>query len=177
MAVHLISYLRAAHIVFLIAMFSGLFFLGRMFIYHAEAEEKSAAERDAIQAFTKKAVRRVWSIIVLPSTFITLLIGIVMMVKLGSMKEPWFHFKLTLLIFFFGYIHACGKFKKRVLTGSKPLKNTIGLRLFNELPFLFAAAITFTVIPRSFKPGLAVLVAMLLVFAGVWFGYKRCKKS
>lgn len=176
MAIHLISFLRSLHVVFLIAWFSGLFFLGRMFIYHAEAEEKSLTEKNAIQEFTKKAIRRVWNIIVLPSTLISLVVGLTLAIKLGSFKEPWFHFKLTMVVLFFGYIHACAKLKKRALTGNKPLKNSIGLRLFNELPFLFVAVITFTVIPRSSKIGGLVLVVMLALIGLMAYGYKKAQK-
>jgi len=175
MSVHLISFLKAFHIIFLVSWFSGLFFLGRMFIYHAEAEEKSALERNAVQEFTRNAIKRVWNIIILPSMILTIILGLTLMVKLGSIHEPWFHFKLTMLILFFGYIHACAKIKKKILTGSAPLKNSVGLRLFNELPFLFVAVITFTVIPHSPKAGIAALAGMLVLFGITAIAYKRKK--
>ena len=145
----LILYLKAFHIIFIVTWFSGLFFMGRMFVYHAEALKKEAEEKRVLVNLFVGAERRVWFIIVIPSMLLTLTFGSWLMVETGAYREGWFHFKLLFIHLFVAYNFHCGKIRKRLIKETlttSPRK----LRFLNEIPLAFLVAIVFTVFLKSF---------------------------
>ena len=149
-----ILYLKALHIIFITAWFSGLFFWGRMLIYTSEAQSKSQAEQDILIPFFKSSIKRVLWIIVIPSLLLTVTFGTLMMLKLGVYREGWFHIKMLLVLLFLAYHLVLFRKMKQIFSNTYRGK-PIMLRLLNEVPFVFLIAIVFTVFLRSF-------------FSGVW---------
>lgn len=68
-------YIKALHIVFIVTWFSGLFYIVRLFIYNAEAEQKPEVERNILHAQFNIMIKRLWYGITWPSAIMTLIFG------------------------------------------------------------------------------------------------------
>ena len=66
-------YVKALHIVFIVTWFSGLFYIVRLFIYNAEAEEKPEAEKQILHTQFNLMIKRLWYGITWPSAVMTLI--------------------------------------------------------------------------------------------------------
>ena len=75
------SYLsiKAVHIIFVICWFAGLFYLGRMFIYFKEAENRVDNEKKILQKQFLLMSERVMNIIIWPSVFLASTFGLLML--------------------------------------------------------------------------------------------------
>ena len=80
-------YVLALHIIFIVTWFSGLFYIVRLFIYNAEAGEKSEPERKILRAQFDMMTRRLWYGITWPSAILTLIFGPWMFYLLHSFPE------------------------------------------------------------------------------------------
>src|SRR5213595_3276073 len=69
------SYLKAAHIIFVVTWFAGMFYMPRLFIYNTEAGEKTEIERNALRNQFTIMMKRLWFGITWPSAILTLILG------------------------------------------------------------------------------------------------------
>lgn len=170
------GYFKAFHIVGFVSWFAGLFYLVRMFVYHAEAESKPPA----LQADWKKQFTlmqwRVYKMIATPALCITWLCGLSMlMIQPALLQQPWLHVKLTLLLLLTAYHFYC---RHIILLQERDAdrKTSLHYRLLNELPTLFLVAIVLLAVMRDLLD-FAKLFAGILLFGGMLFwavkAYKR----
>ena len=88
-------YVKALHIVFMVTWFAGLFYLPRLFVYHAMAEDEISRERFKIME------RKLFFGIMTPSMILTLLFGTWMLVDYAWAAwgtSAWLHWKLALIV-------------------------------------------------------------------------------
>ncbi|MGI8527228.1 MAG: protoporphyrinogen oxidase HemJ [Pseudolabrys sp.] len=102
-------YLKAFHIIAVIAWMAGMLYLPRLFVYHASAKRGSA------QSETFKVMeRRLLKFIMTPAMIATWLLGIALLIEGGWFAAYWLHAKLVLVIAMsglHGYLSSCvGKF-------------------------------------------------------------------
>jgi putative membrane protein len=138
---------KAVHILGFISWFAGLFYLVRLFIYHAEAGAKSEPERSILQAQLQTMQARLWKIITLPAMVITFVAGITMVVMIWP-GERWLHYKFVWLALLVAYTFACGAILRRQRAGTSAWTSA-RLRVFNEVATLLMAAIVFLAVFRS----------------------------
>jgi putative membrane protein len=171
--------LKALHIIFIVSWFAGLFFLGRILVYHREALEKDESEKKILLPLFESAAKRVWYIITLPSLLITIGLGLTLMMQIGAFREGWFHFKFLFVALFIAYNIYLEKIRRAFARGELKL-SSIRLRLLNEVPFLFLVAITFTVFSKSFFSGLwagLVVVGFAVSVTTIMYFIRRLKRS
>ncbi len=154
-----ILYLKAFHIIFIVSLFAGLFFLGRMLIYLKEANETGP---QPIIDLSISAAKRVWYIITLPSLIITLGIGLTIAYHIGAFREGWMHLKLLLVILLVCYTFYINKLRLR-LSKNEPSPKSWQLRLINEVPFFFLVAIVFTVYMKNLFSGIWAILVMAML--------------
>jgi putative membrane protein len=173
-------YIKALHIIFVVGFFSGLFYLGKMFVYHAEAGEKEEPEKGILEAFFRKTEKRTWFIIVWPSFLGLLIMGVWLMKITSVYREGWFHFKLLFLLGLFYYFMKSGGIRRRLAKGTNTW-SVRKLRFFNEVPAVFLVAIVFTVYLRNIFSGIwavGVLIAFIaMIFSMIRFIKKMKKKK
>ena len=101
------SIIKALHIIFVVTWFAGLFYIVRLFIYSAEANQEKDEQKKLI-LLEQFAImkRRLWFGITWPSAIITLLFGLYL-VYLYSAFPAWLILKLVLLIFLYAYHYSC----------------------------------------------------------------------
>lgn len=135
-------WLKTIHLVAITAWFSGLFYLPRLFVYHAMSSDKISQDRFKIME------RKLYYGITWPSGIVASVCGIWMIVLLQDLlKQPWLHMKLSLVILLWGYHLLCGKFLK-VFAKDENKKTHIFFRWFNEVPVIFLITIIWLVIFR-----------------------------
>ena len=132
-------WIKAFHIIFLVTWFAGLFYLPRLFVYHAMAEGAAGRERFKVME------RKLYYGIMAPGAVLTLVCGTWLWLGYGF-TGGWLHAKLALVTVLIAYHLWCG----RLLIDFKHDRNTrshIWYRWFNEFPtVLLIAAVILTVV-------------------------------
>lgn len=130
---------KTIHIIGVISWFAGLFYLGRIFVYHREAFEKSAQEKDILTDQFQLMEQRVFKIIMNPALLITWITGLLMIHLYGIewfKLSTWVHYKMTFVVLLSIYHGYCSKVIKK-LKREEFLMSSMGFRLFNEVPTIF----------------------------------------
>lgn len=129
--------LKALHLIFMVTWFAGLFYLPRLFVYHALSSDEVGIER------FKTMERKLYFGIMTPGAVLTLVFGIWLAAVNGwslYAMQTWFQVKLLLLLFLVIYHVYCGK----LLNDFKLDRNKyshVWYRWFNEIPVIFLIAI------------------------------------
>lgn len=141
---------KALHIVGFISWFAGLFYIVRLFVYHAEATQRPANEREILLPQLELMARRLWQIITVPAMILTVAAGLAMIVQLAQLGPlpAWLHIKFALLAGLIGYTLWCGSIRRRQADRRSGWTSN-QLRLFNEVGTMFMVAIVFLAVFRS----------------------------
>lgn len=130
--------LKASHFIAIVAWFAGLFYLPRLFVYHAATQDQISHERFQIME------RRLYYAIMWPSAILVTLFGF-LLISLNSqyyLHARWMHNKLTLVLILWIYHLYCGhiikNFKREINA-----KTSLFYRVFNEIPTLLLILIVF----------------------------------
>jgi putative membrane protein len=137
-------WVKAFHIIFMVAWFAGLFYLPRLFVNHAMAEE---AEVQARLALMEAKLYR----FITPWMLLTIGFGLWLLYDYAWAAYSqmwWLHLKLVLVGSLVGYHFYCGKIV-RDFANNRNQHSHVWYRWFNELPVLvlFAAVILVVVKP------------------------------
>ena len=137
-------WVKAFHIIAVITWFAGLFYLPRLFVYHAMAEDSPSRER------FKTMERKLYRGIMTPSMIATLVFGIwLLYLNPAWLKMGWMHAKLTLVVLLIGYHHVCLAYMKKFAADANT-KSHVFYRWFNEVPVIFLIAIIILVVVKPF---------------------------
>ncbi len=138
-------WIKAFHVISLVCWFAALFYLPRLFVYHASSTDKESIERFKIME------RKLYRGIMTPSAIATLIFGAWLVTYNPSyyMGAAWFHAKITLVIMLLGYHHACGRLLKK-FAEDRNTRGHVFYRWFNEFPVLVLIAIVILVIVKPF---------------------------
>jgi len=171
-------YIKALHIIFVVTWFAGLFYIVRLFVYQAEANQKVSPEREILLQQFDLMAKRLWFGITWPSAIITLILGgwifwlyaatpLWLWVKLGFVTGLYlYHFTLH-------YIYRLHKRHEYPFTSYQ-------LRIWNEIATIFLIAIVFLVVVKQSLSvvwgilGLALLVVLLMIAIKI---YQIVRKS
>ncbi len=134
-------YLKAFHIIALVAWFAGLFYLPRLFVYHSDAKDKISLDRFKIME------RRLYYGITYPAGVITTLFGIGLIALNPDyyLKAGWMHAKLGFVLLLWIYHLGCGHYLKQLKT-NRCLKTAYFFRVYNEAPTLLLIVIVCLVV-------------------------------
>lgn len=137
-------WIKALHVIAIIAWMAGMLYLPRLFIYHCEAPAGSA------QSDTFKVMeRRLLTIIMNPAMVIAWAVGLWLAWTGGHFSAPWFHVKL-LLVLLLSAVHG---YFSRAVRAFREDRNTVSARhwrMINELPTLLMIGIVIFVIVKPF---------------------------
>ena len=135
-------WLKAFHIVFVVTWFAGIFYLPRLFMYHAAATDTLSIERFQVME------KRLFAIMTIGAT-LTLLFGIsLLIVTPGFLQAGWLHAKLTLVLVLIGYHAWCYRLMADLRAGRK--RSSTWYRVFNEVPSVLLIAIVVLVVVKPF---------------------------
>ena len=140
----LFLWIKALHIVSVVCWFAGLFYLPRLFVYHAQSQDSTSQERFVIME------RKLYRGIMLPAMIASLVFGIwLLSLTPGFLSQGWMHAKLTLVVLLIGYHHMCGAQLKRFARGENK-RSHVFYRWFNEVPVLVLLAVVILVVVKPF---------------------------
>jgi protoporphyrinogen IX oxidase len=133
---------KSFHLIFMVTWFAGLFYLPRLFVYHAAAQDRISLER------FKLMERRLFWGIMTPGAALTILFGVWLWLGWFRGASSWFHAKVALVALLAGYHLWCWRLM-RDFAAERNTKSERWLRWFNEIPTVILIATVFLVV---FKP-------------------------
>lgn len=155
-------WLKALHIVGVVAWFAGLFYLVRLFVYHVEAEDRPQAERAVLQPQFTLMERRLFRIIARPAMVITLLSAAgLLALQPGWLRDWWLWAKSAMVGGLLLYHLLCGRILDRLPAGPGRWTGQ-RLRVLNEVPTLILIVVVLLVV---FKNDLPLPGAALVILA------------
>ena len=95
-------WIKSLHIIFMVTWFAGLFYLPRLFVYHAMSDDLPSIERFKIME------RKLYYGIMTPGAVLTIIFGMWLWLGYG-ISGGWLHAKLTLVAILVAYHFYCGK--------------------------------------------------------------------
>ena len=133
-------WILAFHIIFMVTWFAGLFYLPRLFYYHAMATDVISIERFKIME------KKLYWMIMTPAAILTVVFGIwLLSFNWGYyFHSSWMIAKLICVFLLLGYHHACGKMLRKFKADSNTYSPAF-FKLFNEVPTLFLILIVILV--------------------------------
>ncbi len=153
---------KAFHLIGIVVWFAGLFYLVRLFVYHAEANQQEEPAQSILKKQYEIMEKRLYNIITTPGMIVTVAMAIgLISTEPEIMKSGWLHIKLTFVVLLLGYHFYCGYIMKQL---EKDECNWSGqqFRLLNEAPTLLLVVI---VLLAVFKNNLPLDLTTWLVVA------------
>ncbi|MCK5877731.1 MAG: protoporphyrinogen oxidase HemJ [Candidatus Marithrix sp.] len=137
---------KAFHIIFIVTWFAGLFYLPRLFVYHAMSDDSISNERFKVME------AKLYYGITTPSAILTVGLGLWMLWSYAwaaFSSAGWLHAKITLVIVLLVYHIYCGK----LLKDFKSDRNQHGhvfYRWFNEFPVIILISVVILAVVKPF---------------------------
>lgn len=135
-------WIKALHIIFMVTWFAALFYLPRLFVYHAMSDDAVSIARFKIME------RKLFFGIMTPGALFTIVFGVWLWLGYGF-SGGWLHAKLALVAVLVAYHVYCGK----LLIDFKHDRNRHGhvfYRWLNEMPVLILFAVVILVVVKPF---------------------------
>jgi putative membrane protein len=157
-------YIKALHIIFVVTWFSGLFYIVRLFVYSAEANEKPEPERSILLKQFSIMQKRLWYGITWPSAILTLIFGTWMGILYGSLPT-WLLVKLLFVAGLFIYHLSLNViFRQQLKENFKWTSQQ--LRMWNEMATVFLLCIVMlAVVKQLLSVAWAVIVLVVFIAA------------
>lgn len=134
-------WLKALHLIFMVTWFAGLFYLPRLFVYHAMSEDQTSIDRFKIME------RKLFFGIMTPGMVLTLVFGIAMLFTVDYSGQLWLTIKLILIGVLVIYHLYCGKLVKDFKL-DRNTRSHVFYRWFNEFPVLILFAVVLLAVLR-----------------------------
>jgi protoporphyrinogen IX oxidase len=135
-------WIKSIHIIFMVTWFAGLFYLPRLFVYHAMSDDAPSIERFKVME------RKLLIGIMTPSAVLTVASGTWLWLGYGF-SGGWLHAKLALVAVLIAY-HAWCAMLVRDFRHDRNEKSHVWYRWFNEFPVLLLVAIVILVEVKPF---------------------------
>lgn len=135
--------MKAFHIIAMVAWFAGLFYLPRLFVYHANSADAISVSRFKVMEW------RLYYAITWPAGVLTTLFGLSLIIYNSSyyLHAGWMHAKLSLVLLLWIYHLACGHYLRQFKRDNNQ-KSSKFFRVFNEVPTLFLIVIVLLVVVK-----------------------------
>lgn len=138
-------WVKAFHIFFMVSWFAGIFYLPRLFVYHAMTEQRPV--QGQLEVMERKLYR-----FITPMMWLTIGLGLWMLyvyawAAFSSMG--WLHLKITLVSALVAYHFYCGHLVKR-FAANQNHRSHVWYRWFNEVPVLLLLPILILTIVKPF---------------------------
>ena len=138
-------WLKAFHVIFVVTWFAGLFYLPRLFVYHAEATEPVVRERFKVMERRLLMITHVGG--ALAVLFGALTLGALAQASPEYLQQGWLHAKLAVVVLLIAY-HVMLVVLVRQFARDVNRRSSRWLRLFNEIPAVLLVVIVVLVVVK-----------------------------
>ena len=140
-------WVKALHLMAMVTWFAALFYLPRLYVYHATARDKGDEQS---MAYFKTMERKLYRGIMTPSMILVLIFGGWMLYLVpGWLSQGWMHVKLTFIVLLIAYHHVCLIYLKQ-FAQDRCTKSHTFFRWFNEAPVIALVAIILLAVVKPF---------------------------
>ena len=136
-------WIKAFHVIFVVTWFAGLFYLPRLFVYHASASDQASLERFGVMEY------RLFAIMTIGASLATVLGLTLWVINPALLATGWFKLKLALLAGLIAYHLYCWKLIGDFRAG-RNTRSDKWYRWYNEVPTIFLVAIVLLAIVKPF---------------------------
>jgi putative membrane protein len=136
-------WVKSFHIIFMVTWFAGLFYLPRLFVYHAMAQDRPSLERFKVME------RKLFWGIMTPGAVLTIAFGVWLWLAWFRGSSSWLHAKLALVAILVGYHLWCWRLLK-AFAEERNTKSHVWLRWFNEFPVVILVSTVLLVVLKPF---------------------------
>lgn len=134
---------KALHLIFMVTWFAGLFYLPRLFVYHASSHDAISHDRFVIME------RRLFVLMTLGG-LLTTVFGLWLIIGQPSLvSQGWLHAKLALVVLLIGYHAWCWRLHRQLAQGVDS-HSPAWFRGFNEVPTVALVGIVLLAVLRPF---------------------------
>jgi putative membrane protein len=139
-AEELVLWLKAFHIIFVVTWFAGLFYLPRLFVYHAQTDDAAGRERFVTME------RKLYAIMTLGGS-LAVVFGVALLALNPSLLEfNWLRLKLAFVLGLAGFHFYCRRLMRELAEGQA--RAPVWYRWFNEIPAVALLAIVILVVVK-----------------------------
>lgn len=132
-------WIKSFHIIAVVTWFAAIFYLPRLFVYHAMTEDEAGRERFKVME------RKLYRGIMNPSAIVAVGLGVALIVVQPFwLAQGWLHVKILLVVGLLGYHLYCGRLL-RAFAEDRNTRSHRWYRVFNELPVLVLIAVVLLV--------------------------------
>jgi len=139
-------WLKAFHIMAVIAWFAGLFYIFRLFVYHIESDSED------VHRLMETAQAKLLRIIMNPAMIVAWVLGLLLIAMQSQyiFSQGWLHIKLLFVVLLTGYHMYAARVRKQLLAGTCKLTGKQA-RLINEVPAVIMLVVVLMVELQPFK--------------------------
>ncbi|MBL1143259.1 MAG: protoporphyrinogen oxidase HemJ [Proteobacteria bacterium] len=137
---------KSLHLIFMVTWFAGLFYLPRLFVYHAMSDDQISIDRFKIME------RKLFYGIMTPGGILTIIFGFCTLFSVGIAAysgQIWLHIKLIFILLLIAYHIYCW-FLLQDFKHDINKRSHVWYRWFNEVPVLMLVAIILLAVVRPF---------------------------
>jgi putative membrane protein len=138
-----VIWIKALHVAFMVTWFAGLFYLPRLFVYHAATDDAPGIAR------FKTMERKLFAIMTIGAVLTTIFGVWILVVNPALLSLEWMKLKIALVVFLFGYHFYCWKLVQ-VFAANRNRRSHVWYRWFNEIPSLLLLAIVLLAVVKPF---------------------------
>ncbi|HAA32600.1 MAG TPA: protoporphyrinogen oxidase HemJ [Cyanobacteria bacterium UBA8553] len=143
---------KAFHLIGVVVWFAGLFYIVRLFVYHAEASQEPEPAQTILKNQYQIMEKRLYHIITTPGMVVTVAMAIGLLITEPEvLKDGWLHIKLAFVALLVAYHFYCGRIMRRLAAGEC---NWSGqqFRALNEAPTVLLVSIVLLAVFKNNLP-------------------------
>jgi putative membrane protein len=159
---------KALHLIGIVVWFAGLFYLVRLFVYHAEANEQPEPAQTILKKQYELMEKRLYNIITTPGMAVTVAMALgLIYTEPGILKSGWLHIKLSFVALLLIYHFYCGRIMRQLAKGECQWTGQ-QFRALNEAPTILLVVIVLLAVFKNNLPLDAttwLIVALVIAMA------------
>lgn len=170
------NYIKALHLIFVTTWFAGLFYIVRLFVYHAEAKDKLEPEQSILVKQYQLMQYRLWYIITWPSAVLASIFAFwLLWIMPQWLQQDWMVVKLGFVVLLYFYHWKCHLIFKQLQKNE--VKNSSNFfRVLNEGATIILFAVVFLVILKSAINWIYGVIGIFLFSVIIMLGFKFYKR-
>jgi putative membrane protein len=170
------NYIKSLHLIFVITWFAGLFYIVRLFVYHAEAKNKLEPEQSILIKQYQLMQYRLWYIITWPSAILASFFAFWLLLIMPQwLQQDWMIVKLGFVVLLYLYHWKCHQIFNQ-LQKNEVNNSSNFFRLWNEGATLILFAVVFLVILKSALNWIYGVIGIFVFSVVIMLGFKFYKK-